>query len=474
MPATAILRAGRNCWKIAGAERLALLVDGESYFSALADACERARRRIVLIGWDFDSRLWLRPNGERIALGAFLRRLVEARPELDIHILIWRNSFLYASNSEIPELFEPDWSDHPRIHFRTDDSHPVGACRHTKIACIDGKLAFVGGMDLTRGRWDDRDHLPENPDRTHADGTDHMPIHDVQMVVDGAAARVVCEISDMRWQKVSGDKLPPIGVRHDPWPRGLRPTARRQSVGVARTVPAHGDHKEIREVEALNEDMIAAAEELIYVEAQYFALPRVAEVMAESLSRPKGPEIVLVVNAALQGIVESYVMAENRDRLFSFLHDADRHSRLRTFHPVARPEPVCPVRVHAKVGVIDDRLLRVGSANLNARSTGLDDECDLVVEASDARGRQAIRAMRDDLLAEHLGVPPGRLARTIRSEGSVIAAIDRLNTGERRLVPYDVAEWDGGPLRVAGSPLLDPSRAFDLDVVLDTFKASEP
>ena len=48
--------------------------------------------------------------------------------------------------------------------------------------------------------------------------------------------------------------------------------------------------------------------------------------------------------------------------------------------------------MHSKTSVFDDRLARVGSANLNNRSGGFDTECELVVEGDDAETRQAIAA----------------------------------------------------------------------------------
>ena len=44
--------------------------------------------------------------------------------------------------------------------------------------------------------------------------------------------------------------------------------------------------------------------------------------------------------------------------------------------------------IHSKVMVIDDKLLRIGSANINNRSMGTDTECDLTIEASSASERR--------------------------------------------------------------------------------------
>jgi uncharacterized membrane protein YdjX (TVP38/TMEM64 family) len=86
--------------------------------------------------------------------------------------------------------------------------------------------------------------------------------------------------------------------------------------------------------------------------------------------------------------------------------------------------------------VVDDRLARVGSANLANRSMGLDSECDLVLDAAlDARLGRPIAGFRDRLLGEHLGVAPAAFAEALAARGSLIAAIESLAGGARSLVP---------------------------------------
>ena len=117
----------------------------------------------------------------------------------------------------------------------------------------------------------------------------------------------------------------------------------------------------------------------------------------------------------------------------------------------------CPVLVHSKVLVVDDRFLRVGSSNFNNRSIGVDTECDLALDAAYGADRAAIAAVRDRLLAEHLGVAPAALARAHAAHGSLMRAVDVLNDNARGLRPYGVAA--DGPVRpVIGTGLLDPVR----------------
>ncbi|MGR9682030.1 hypothetical protein ACUOGR_24430, partial [Escherichia coli] len=87
-------------------------------------------------------------------LGDLLHALVERQPDLHIRVLNWDYAMLYALEREWMIARKPGRARNKRLHFRTDARHPVGASHHQKIVVIDDKLAFVGGLDLTRCRWD--------------------------------------------------------------------------------------------------------------------------------------------------------------------------------------------------------------------------------------------------------------------------------------------------------------------------------
>ena len=78
-------------------------------------------------------------------------------------------------------------------------------------------------------------------------------------------------------------------------------------------------------------------------------------------------------------------MGAFRHEVFKTLIDADVHKRLRLVYPAASRAQNVPTFVHSKVMVVDDVLVRIGSANFSRRSMGVDTECDLAVEARDAR-----------------------------------------------------------------------------------------
>src|SRR5690242_5700994 len=92
-----ILKTGHNCWRIAPARRAAVLIDGADYYARLEQALTRAEKSIIIVGWDFDAGIKLRPEDESCPrLGDFLRSLVEQKPALEIRVLVWSVAVLHA------------------------------------------------------------------------------------------------------------------------------------------------------------------------------------------------------------------------------------------------------------------------------------------------------------------------------------------------------------------------------------------
>src|SRR3546814_16316623 len=98
--------------------------------------------------------------------------------------------------------------------------------------------------------------------------------------------------------------------------------------------------------------------------------------------------------------LEERAMNAGRRRFMDRLAAAGVADRVKLVSPVVPDDTSGEgVMVHAKVMIVDDRLLRVGSANLKHRSMGTDTECDLAPAASDATERQAIVHLCHRLLA---------------------------------------------------------------------------
>jgi phosphatidylserine/phosphatidylglycerophosphate/cardiolipin synthase-like enzyme len=471
-----ILQPGRNCWRVEQASRAAVLIDAADYFSRLEQALLAAGRLIVIIGWDFDAAIRLtRGHEPSQQLGAFLRSLVDRRPELEIRILVWNLSTLHAPSATLPILFGEAWHDHPRIKLRLDSKHPAYAAQHEKIIAVDESIAFVGGMDLTVDRWDTSEHFVDDARRKTPSGTPYGPIHDVQFLVEGDAAARVSECARDRWAEATGETVPAARRSDaDLWPAGLQANLFDVPVGIARTRPRWKQQRTIDESAQLVRDAIARAERSVYIEAQYFTDFRLGDVIARRLKEPHGPEFVIIVTRTMHGFIEGLFMNGNRHRLVRRLRRADMHNRLRVYHPVVpAPEGECQVLIHAKVLIVDDDILRIGSANFNNRSTGLDLECDLGAEGINTQHREGVAAIRSRLLSEHLGTTPEAVAQACVNEGSMIRAIERLNVGQRRLVAFEVS--DKGPIKpVLGTRFVDPPKPSRLLAMLWRRRRSQP
>jgi phosphatidylserine/phosphatidylglycerophosphate/cardiolipin synthase-like enzyme len=172
----------------------------------------------------------------------------------------------------------------------------------------------------------------------------------------------------------------------------------------------------------------------------------------------------VVLTRRSHNFTERVAMGTPRDRVLRRLRAADRFGRLLAAYPVVPgPEGAgsgdCEIEVHAKLVIVDDTFLRIGSSNLNNRSVALDTECDLAVEARNPEERRAIRALRDRLVAEHLGVAPAVMAEAIARDG-LLAAIRRHQGGPRSLRVCEVPEEEGLLDPLVSSELLDPERPF--------------
>ncbi len=469
---------GRNCWRRACASRVALLCDGAAYFSAFAAAVQRAERSILIVSWDIDSRLDLRLEASVDLpgnLGGFLNAVVSRRPALHAHVLSWDFAMIYALEREALPVFKLGWRTHRRLHFRLDGDHPIGASQHQKIVVVDDKVAFVGGLDLCDCRWDTCEHRAGDPRRVDAAGRPYAPFHDVQIAVEGAAAAALGDLVRERWRRATGERLEPPRVATDPWPPGLVPDLEHVTVAIARSDPALHGRPEVREVERLHLDAIAAAERTIYVENQYLTSVVIGEALAARLGDPHGPEIVVIAPCVCSGWLEEGTMGVLRARLLRRLRDADRFGKLRAYYPVVPDLGAARINVHAKVMVIDDRFLRVGSANLSNRSMGYDSECDVAVEAEGAPRRAArIAAVRDRLLAEHLGVSPADVTAAVAAHGSLVAAIDALAPRAlRALVRIDDAQPAWAETLVPAVALADPERPLDAERLIQQFMPAE-
>lgn len=467
---TRILREGHNCWRMARADRLSFLVDAAAFYSAVAGALEQAQRSVMILGWDFDPRVrLLRDGGESPELAELLEAGVRRRRQLRVHILEWDFTLLYVFGGESRPIFSRRRARHRRILRRGDANHPTGGSHHQKVVVVDDRLAFVGGLDFKTGRWDTPRHTPDDPLRRGPGGEPYPPFHDVQVAVSGPAAAVLGELARRRWRRATGQRLQPPEVEGEPWPPDLNADIEGVTVAVARTEPGLASRPEIREVERLYIDSIAAARRWIYIESQYLTSDVIADALGRRLEEPDGPEIVIVLPSDSSGWLEQGTMDVLRARVLRRLRRVPGSHKLRVYYPVsAAGGETVPVYVHSKVMVVDDTLARVGSSNISNRSMGLDTECDLAIESDgEPRVERAIAGLRERLLAEHLGVTAARVRDSLESTGSLIETVERHRAGGRtlRVLEHEPPEWLMQAL--PDRDVIDPERPIDLERWID-------
>jgi uncharacterized membrane protein YdjX (TVP38/TMEM64 family) len=278
-------------------------------------------------------------------------------------------------------------------------------------------------------------------------------------MLSGDAAAALAEVARQRWRLATGQMLKPVPAEAaDPWPPQVEPAMRGVTVAIARTLPAWEGGQAVREVERLYLDMVAAARRFILLENQYFASRSVSRALLSRLAEDAAPDLVVISCQEPVVMLERTTMGAGRARLTARLRRADRGGRLRLYTPVNHGQEI---KVHTKLAVIDDTVLRVGSANLNNRSMGLDTECDVLIEAlGDPEIEAAIRRIRCDLLAEHLGTSPERVDLATARLG-VGEGVDSLRGGPRDLVPVELPDAPADLM----AELFDPDVALEAALV---------
>ncbi len=457
------LRPNHNVWRIERAARAAVLIDAAAFFEAVRGACLKAERSIVVVGWDIDSRTQLvgadgKPaDGLPSSFADFLRDLVRTRPHLHVHLLMWDYSLLYAGERELLPRLSLGWRTPERVTLCIDNSVPFGSSQHQKIVVVDDAVAFSGGLDLTIRRWDTTSHSAENRQRVDPSGHPYRPFHDVQMMVDGAAAQALAQLARERWCRANGG-VPRVEPHGDPWPETVRADFTDVDVGIARTQPRYDGEDAIREAETLFADSIDLAEREIYIENQFLSSPLIADRLADRLSRCPELQVVIVAPRSHDSWVERHTMRNGRIRFWRRIHAAGGN-RVRLLYPAVEQDgKTTDTMIHSKVMAVDDRFLRVGSANMNNRSMGADTECDLAIEAHSDRERTAILEIRNRLLGEHCGVAAADVAALLARHGSLVRAADELSANGHRLRPIDDGEPDEGGLADVIERLADPPR----------------
>lgn len=474
-----LLAAGRNCWLVERAERVGLLVGGEAYFRAVRRALLAAESHAFILAWDIHSEVRLvrgedePADGLPAEVGPFFRALLESKPALHLHLLVWDFSMIYAAEREWPVFSDLLRNPHPRFHLKYDDELPLGSSHHQKAVVIDDSLALLSGLDLSVWRWDTEARRLHDPRRVDPEGKPYNPYHDAGVAVTGPAARALGDLCAARWKRATGRALRRRDAPRSPvpWPEGVEVDFEEIEVGIARTYATHEPWPAVREIERFHLDLIAAARDYLYFENQYFSSHRLARALADRLRETDGPEVIIVITRDAGGRLEESTMGLLRNRLLEILRDADAHDRLKVYSPRVTDESgedVADVYVHAKLVFADDRIFKLGSSNLSNRSMRVDSEADLIIERPTAD--RVVRRWFHRFLGAHFGMDAGEIAARREEAAGIGALIESLITDRRHSLRSFLfgcdSDWER---RLADSQLLDPDEPVDPEYWLRRF-----
>jgi phosphatidylserine/phosphatidylglycerophosphate/cardiolipin synthase-like enzyme len=361
-----------------------ILIDGEQALPRIAAALKKARSHVHLTGWYFSPEFALERTSELTILRNVLAELAE---RIDVRVLVWAGAPLplfRPTRGEVRKMRE-QLTNRTKIKCALDARERPLHCHHEKTILIDDQIAFVGGIDLTSkagDRYDTSEHMARGS----------VGWHDACAAIEGPAVQDVAEHFRLRWHEVTGEALP---AAKSSAPAG------EVELQIVRTVPEkiyknlpRGDFGILESYQRA----IKAAERLIYFENQFLWSPEIAALLLEKLRNPPHPDfrLLLVLPAKpnsgsddTRGILGELIEADNdRGRLLA----CTLYARSGTLAD--------PVYVHAKIGIIDDCWLTIGSANLNEHSLFNDTEMNLVTHDATLARQTRLR-----LWSEHLELP---------------------------------------------------------------------
>jgi phosphatidylserine/phosphatidylglycerophosphate/cardiolipin synthase-like enzyme len=374
-----------------------VLIDGETALPMIAAAIAAARSHVHIAGWCVTPEFALTPGPEPTILRELLADTADRVP---VRVLLWGGAPLptYPVSRRVVRGIRDELCRGNAIACALDTHERPMHCHHEKLVIVDDELAFVGGIDLTSfdGNRFDR---PGHPARGS------LGWHDVATLLRGPIVADVARHFALRWRESADEQLPPARVPA---------AAGNEQLQIVRTVPEkiyralpRGEFS----ILASYAGALRSAEHLIYLENQFLWSPEIVEILREKLRNPPSERFRLLV--VLPAKPNSG--ADDTIGQLGLLADADDGAgRMLACTKYALGEGTTDrVYVHAKVGLVDDRWLTIGSANLNEHSLFNDSEMNVVSHSS-----ELARSTRLRLWAEHLDCPAEEL------EGDPATVID--------------------------------------------------
>lgn len=415
--------------------RVRVLIDGEEAWGEVADAIEAARRRVHLTTWIYQETAELRrpdplANPEQRA-GYTVHRMLQnkAAQGVTVRLLLWDAPFidipdgargaadtvgdnfevLQQANLTEGELVDPDrW---PTLS-RMLGTHPLYSW-HQKTVVVDGTIGFCGGMNLKENDWDRPGHTLFDPGRARFSRVasfrhlvlsrgalaDHPPRHDFMAKIEGPAVQHLDDNFRERWNSTREDQERAwFGSTPVDETRPL-PVVGPTPVQVVRTMPPPQNERGILDVYLR---AIGTARRMIYIEDQYFRSTAVSDAIADAVRTwPDLHVVVVTVRSYADSATQSGWSWECFHRIQARRPDFELYTLLVTEVDATPEVHVREVDIHAKLMIVDDTFLTLGSCNVNDRGFELEGEINVAIVDPALARETRLRLWR-----EHLGNDP--------------------------------------------------------------------
>jgi phosphatidylserine/phosphatidylglycerophosphate/cardiolipin synthase-like enzyme len=459
-----------------------IFIDGQEMMAALyADLCA-AEKEIYIAGLELLPLLLLRRDmpDHSDALANVLGWLGRKNPTIKIRILLFEpsqtQSLKQKSAQEVKKALEatiPQSCLQVQLD-RTVTGTPflkhvpiigptysgTSGAAHQKVIVIDGKVGYCGGLDLTFGRWDTKDHsaVERTRDKDEKGGV-CIPWHDVHARIVGPAVWDLQLNFLQRWFHASADDSKVIkewelkqnkpglyrSTKGDDGPCDVQVTRTwKQAKGIqcqCQKCDYKGKEIDAFSIKQMYLSIFGKANNFIYVENQYaFQNEEVTNALLNQLKSKPALKVIIVLplqpDLMTQGekaavwaakilpipiILPSLWTFEGIPDLKSLnsnlkkIRDASG-GRAKTFCLVANPAVSFSVDgatrertdhgvygvdiyVHAKICIVDDRWMTLGSANLDDWGLEASSEMNVLID-----NPELAKATRVRLWREHLGL----------------------------------------------------------------------
>lgn len=462
---SSVFEPSYNCWRVGLVEKAHVLIDCANFYRALHKAFAVAEKSIFIVGWDAESttRLLRGDEEKKSALPSSVIELLSWRartnPNLKIYILPWDCSVAFLGEREMMPEYAWTHDTPENIHFCLDDTIPLWGSHHQKVIVVDDEIAFTGGMDLARQRWDERDHKINEPERVDENGP-YGPYHDVQILLQGPITEHLSELVRWRWENAAGYAAVPYvkpRTKNPLWPVDKIDFAKMEAA-IARTHPHTAAHDGVQEVHQMYLDLISKAEHFIYIENQYLSTLDIAHALNKQLRLKKTLKVLIVSSFNPQGIFESEALWAGRIDFKKILEKDIEPDRVRIVcSGIENADKPLYKRIHSKIFIVDDKYLSVGSANISNRSMALDTECDLILAGDTDQSRRHISRVRNDLLGEHCGRSPEEISDMFRKPVTLNEFMKPKGADFYRLYPISDEQFTSNNFKSIVSMVADPS-----------------